>query len=220
MQSLLKNLFSFILALAFMAGLYNSRFWLQAHENKSDLPKPEIPRVFAFDPQFLDIVSLGHRAVVHDFMEIWLLDKFLSSSYRFNEDETAEVLKYVEKQRPRMESTYLFLCFVFMEMQKAEYCERILSVGIDAFPNSWRLPMTGGFVEMKIFNRPLQAAKYYFLASSREKSPKFVASLAQKLIAEQTFSDTDYDESLKLIFGQDTESKFRQFFEQHSAKKR
>ncbi|MGE0172859.1 MAG: hypothetical protein AB7T49_08745 [Oligoflexales bacterium] len=218
MPSLLKNLILFILAALLCFGLYSSRKWLD-HENAA-FSAPKVPMILAFEPEFLDVVALGHKGLVHDVMEIWLLDKFQSSTYQFDENETLQVIQYLEKHKPRMESVYLFLCFVFLENGKAEYCERVILTGIDVFPESWRLPMTGGFIEMKVFNRPLQAAKYYFLASSKESSPKYVANLAEKLITDKAFSEGDFDQSLKIIFGEENESRFSQFMKQHSLQMR
>jgi hypothetical protein len=91
-------------------------------------------------------------------------------------------------------------CFVMMqEFNRPETCKRIILDGLSAIPNSWRLPMTQGYVQAFITKEPAQAASFFQMAASREQSPEWVKKVAIKLVRENKLAADDISKSLEII---------------------
>lgn len=160
------------------------------------------PPLAGLDPKILDTLMLGHSGLYDDFALIWA-NQFLADS-KLKESTTAEELATalfaIMKHQPKVEGLYIFSCFVLgLDFQRPEYCERISVEGLKVFPDSWRIPMTQGFIASFIMKDDLKAAAFYQLAASRPKSPEYVGKLAARLTARGFADGQDLNETIQLM---------------------
>ena len=71
--------------------------------------------------------------------------------------------------------------------------------GLKALPQSWRIPMTQGFIAYFEQKDNIKAAAYYQLAASRPNSPPYVASLAAKLAKRGFANGQDLNETIDML---------------------
>jgi hypothetical protein len=150
----------------------------------------------------LRIVTLGHKGLYDDFATIWAI-QFLADPDLKSKSTASEVyaaLLPIANNRPRLESFYMMGCFVLaLDFKEPGYCETLSIQGLKAFPTSWRIPMTQGFIATLIENNDLKAAAFYQLAASRENSPAYVAKLVTRL-AQRGFADgQDLNETADML---------------------
>jgi len=167
-----------------------------AYKLVNDPPLASVP------PKILDIIMLGHGALYDDFITIWAIQiladpqlKNLSSAENLY-DSLNSILKF----QPRIEGLYLLSCFVFaLDLRHPEYCEKISLEGLKVFPESWRIPMTQGFISAFEMKDDLKAAAYYQMAASRPNSPEYVGKLAARLTARGYADGQDLNESVQML---------------------
>jgi hypothetical protein len=150
----------------------------------------------------LNIMTLGHRGLYDDFATIWavqfLADKNLKAAA--TADEVYAALHSITRHKPHLESLYMLSCFVLaMDYKRPELCEKISIEGLQAFPESWRIPMMQGFIASYELNDPLKAAGFYHIAASRPTSPPYVAHLAEKLTKKGFSSGEDLNETADML---------------------
>jgi hypothetical protein len=155
----------------------------------STLPRP-----------IVNIATLGYKAVYDDFINLWLLQILTEKNKPQNPEELLNVINTVTSHKPPIETLYMLSCFVMMqEFNRPETCKRIILDGLSAIPNSWRLPMTQGYVQAFITKEPAQAASFFQMAASREQSPEWVKKVAIKLVRENKLAADDISKSLEII---------------------
>jgi hypothetical protein len=154
------------------------------------------------DPKILDTLMLGHGALYDDFAMIWsiqiLADPNLKSTT--TADELSDNLLTILKHQPKIEGIYLLACYVLgLDFQRGDLCDKISVQGLQAFPDSWRIPMTQGFMASFVAKDDLKAAAFYELAASRPKSPEYVGKLAKRLTARGYADGEDLTETVRLM---------------------
>jgi hypothetical protein len=150
----------------------------------------------------IDLITLGHRGLYDDFAMIWIIqflgDESLKS--KATADEVFTAIQSFTQHQPKIEAIYLISCFVLsFDFNRPELCEPISVDGLKAFPDSWRIPMTQGFMSSFKLKDHMKAAVFYQIAASKPQSPPYVANLARRL-ADQGFANgQDLNETLDLL---------------------
>jgi len=160
------------------------------------------PPLASLGTKHIDLITLGHRGLYDDFMTVWAI-QFLADPH-LREKATAETVNesmtMITRHLPRTESLYLFSCFVLaFDYKRPEFCEEFSIKGLKAFPNSWRIPMTQGFIAFFEQKDDIKAAAYYQLAASRPNSPPYVARLADKLAKRGFANGQDLNETIDML---------------------
>jgi hypothetical protein len=175
------------------------------------------PPLSSLDRKIIDIVTLGQRALYDDFMNVWMIQILGDPAVKSeNADAIAKTVYQVTRLKPKVESMYMLPCFILgLDFNRPELCERMIIDGLAAFPESWRLPMTQGFMFAFKLNDPAKAAGFYSLAASRPQSPPYVGSLAKKLLNKESVSQEDVNTALELMFKVPGGSRFESFMMQN-----
>ncbi len=150
----------------------------------------------------INLVTLGHRGLYDDFATIWAIQFLADQSLtkKATAKEVNDAIRSITQHQPRLESLYLLSCYVMaLDFNSPENCEGISVDGLKAFPNSWRIPMTQGFVATYKMNDDLKAASFFELAASRPKSPAYVGRLAKKLSEKGSISGQDLNDTLDML---------------------
>lgn len=160
------------------------------------------PLLSSWSTRTIDVAMLGHRSLYDDFLAIWLVqllgDKDLKTYATV--EQTSKLISTVTRLQPKLESTYLLSCFVLaMDYNRPDLCEAVSLDGLKAFPHSWRIPMTQGFIAAFKLGDYAKAAAFYGIASSRPQSPLWVQSLAKKMANKGAESGQDLNETLNLL---------------------
>ncbi len=186
------NVLIFLLALS---SKQTEQFAIKSYELVSPPPLIELKA------EVVKLLTFGHLGLYHDFINIWALQFLVDPGLKQEEPEQVfKVVKRIASHRPKLESFYMISCFVLaLDLKRPEYCEPIIIEGLHAFPNSWRIPMTQGFIFGFELKDRAKASAFYHLAASREKSPPYVARLAKKLLSEEALDASDIEEAIELI---------------------
>jgi len=167
------------------------------------------PPLTQLDTRMLDILTLGHRSLYDDFLAVWMIQVLIDPRVRETkaEDLQAFVLN-VTRHKPRVESLYMLSCFVLAtDKRRADLCEPIVLDGLKAFPDSWRIPVTQGFIEAYVIKNLKSAALYYGIAASRSSAPPFLHKLTRNLVEKNELSPEELQETLdKTIEGNGPEA--------------
>ncbi len=148
----------------------------------------------------INIITLGHKAIYDDFINIWLLQTLLDERRGKDPEPMMGMIRSVIRHHPELETLYMLACFVMLQdFKKPEYCQEITLAGLKAFPKSWRLPMTQGYVEYFLLKQPAQAASFFMMASSRPDSPEYVQKTVKKLLNENNLTQDDLQKSLDIL---------------------
>ena len=198
---MLKHLIPFLLscvALGYSALIGHER----GPAERAAWDKTGAPPLSSWSNRVVNIVTFGHRGLYDDFITIWavqfLADKDLAKYAGV--DRVYASIKSVTRLHPKLESLYVLSCFVLsLDFNHSELCESISRDGLVAFPESWRIPMTQGFIESFKLKNDLQAAVYYGLASSRPSSPPWVADLAKRLAGRGAATGQDMEATLQML---------------------
>ncbi len=165
------------------------------------------------DHRLLSIITLGFRGVYDDFLSIWTI-QFLADERlkKFSTEEIFSAIKSTTRQRPKIESIYMLSCFVMaMDLNRPDLCKEIIIDGMNALPDSWRLPMTQGFMYAYKLNDLPNAAVFYALAASRPGSPVFLQKLVKHMAEQNELSVEDMQSSLSTLFDSKSGSKVGNF---------
>lgn len=175
-----------------------------------------IPPLTELSPTVIPIVTLNQQAIFEDVIHLWLMQALLHPDAPRHAEKLAAVIDATLKHRPKIESLYMLACFVALkDLDRPRLCQNITLAGLEVFPDSWRLPMTQGFVHAFVLNEPLQAANFYLLASTRPKSPPYVANVARKLAERENVTEEDRRRSLELMIGGGQQERFHMFLERY-----
>lgn len=158
-----------------------------------DPTRVSAPPLSELSTNILNIVSLGKRPLIDDFMHLWMLQYLGSEDLsHYDSTEITRAIKQVTKHQIRIESFYMLSCIVqFKAFKTPENCEDIIISGLKAFPRSWRLPMMQGYVFALELERPARAAFYFSIAASRPNSPAYVERVAKKLLDKNELTEKE-----------------------------
>ena len=195
-----RSIFWPLLVSLFFIGLLlkSAPHRVETLKNSYDILSP--PPLSNLSSNMINIMSLGHKAIYDDFINIWLLQALLDDRRGNNPERMMQSIRSVIKHLPKLETLYMLSCFtMFQDLKKPEACQEIMLAGLKAFPTSWRLPMTQGYVEYFLLRHPAQAASFFMMAASRPDSPPYVQKTVQKLLRENTLTPADLQRSLEII---------------------
>jgi hypothetical protein len=167
----------------------------------------------SIDSRILRIITLGFRGVYDDFLSIWTI-QFLADERlkNFTTDEVFSAIKSTARQRPKIESIYMLSCFVLaLDLNRPDLCKEIIIDGMNALPDSWRLPVTQGFIYAYKLNDIPNAAIFYSLAASRPGAPPYLQKLSTNMIEKNELSIEDMQTSLANMFDSPGGSKVGNF---------
>lgn len=177
----------------------------------------ELPPLALLDTRIIDVVTLGHRGVWDDFAGIWLLQILLHPELPQEDPQAVfKTIRGVTQHHPRLETLYMLSCFTLaFDLKRPDLCEPITLDGLKAFPDSWRIPVTQGFMAAFRLKDNKRAALYYGLAASRPKSPAFLTRYVQNLTRDQGLSITELQQTLDQLLGaHDNGSRLRELLNQ------
>ncbi len=160
----------------------------------------ESPPFSEISPEFLDVVTLGHRGVVDDALLVYTLNYLVDERIKvIPPDQLFRALKSTTRLKPRIETIYMFGCLVMaLDVKRPELCEPLIVDGIGLFPDGWRLPLTLGTILYNNVKDEARAAVFYEMASTKPDSPHYAGRFAAKL---RDRSVIDPDEMGALIDG-------------------
>lgn len=219
-----SRLSGYLIVLVWLAALaafsFNVTFKLERFSDKQyKLLTP--PPLVQLKPAFVDLLMLGHTGIYHDFINIWGLQFLVDPAIKKESPEDVNaVIRLILGQQPQLESFYMIACFVMaFDLEKPQYCEPISVVGLKAFPQSWRIPMTQAFVSGFMMNDSTKASAFYHIAASRDQSPPYVAHVAQKLLDQAQLSDQEILGVERLLNEIPGGAKFSALFKQKTRRK-
>lgn len=204
--------FALLLLLA-AVGVGTTAAHLQAFDN----PVLERPPLYNLPPKVIDLVTLGHRGAYDDFVFLWLLQQIFSDPQHPlpSAEEVERKIGMVLPLEIPIEGLYLASCFVLgLTYHRPEGCLEIATHGLKALPLSWTIPMTQGYMYAFAQDQPAQGAFFYLYAARQPKAPKYLKSLAEKLVR-KTQSDADRTASLELLSSFPSNPEFRSLIQQH-----
>jgi hypothetical protein len=159
----------------------------------------------------IEILTLGHKNLYEDFINIWLLQTLVDNRKGSDAEAMMNMIRSVFRHHPKFETTYMLSCMVmYSEFNRPDYCQEIILSGLKAFPTSWRLPMTQGYVQYFHLKQPAQAASFFMMAASRPKSPAYVQNIVKKLLSSPELTADDLQKSLEIISSSESNPAFIQ----------
>jgi hypothetical protein len=182
----------------------------------------EPPPLTTLDPRLLSIITLGFRGAYDDLLSIWSIQFLVDDRVKtYPAEEVFKAIKNITRQRPKIESIYMLSCFtIALDLKRPEFCKEIIIDGMHALPNSWRLPMTQGFMYAYQMNDIPNAATFYSMAASRPDSPPFLHQLSVNMVQKNSISVEDIQTSLEKMFDAPGGSKVGSFLNDMMQKKR
>ncbi len=171
------------------------------------------PPFTSLDERLINVLTLGHRGLYDDVINIWLLQSLLDERAQARTaDEVFRSMRRVTDLHPKIESLYMLCCFVLaQDLKRPDLCEPISLAGLKALPDSWRIPVTQGFIAFYNLHDPQKAALYYGLAASRQDAPPFLGKLAKNLIEKNQISVPEMQQTLDGLLGGAQGSKFGKY---------
>jgi hypothetical protein len=150
------------------------------------------PALAEFRTEILGVMTLGHRNIWDDYAHIRTL-QFLAdpATQAVGGEVLSRAVMVVARHKPRIDTFYMLACFILLDMRRPELCEPLMIEGIAARPESWRLPLTQGFVSAFKMHDRAKAATYYALAASRPGAPPYIESVSRKLASEAGLDEAD-----------------------------
>ncbi len=156
----------------------------------------------SLNTNLINVITLGHRGLYDDFATIWTV-QFLAESNlasKSTADEVYAAIDSVTRHHPKFESLYIIGCFTMADVFKRfDRCEKISSDGMIAFPRSYQIPMVEGVLLMNELKDNLKAAAFFQLAAAAPGSPKYLNSVAEKLIKKGFLDGQELNDSLNLL---------------------
>ncbi len=175
---------------------------MRGPQERAKFDKLAPPPLSSWSDRTIHIAMLGHRGLYDDFVSIWLIQSLADENLKnyASAEQANKIITSVTRLEPKLESIYLLSCLVMaFDYERPDLCEEISLHGLKAFPHSWRIPMTQGFVAAFKLQNPAKASGYYALASSRPQSPSWVQSYAKKLAQKGQDAGQDLNETVMLL---------------------
>lgn len=197
-----KLVSKFGIALLLMSLLGTSSLYLRKNKQQQEIPSLA-PPLSDLPRDLIKILTLGHDRLYDDFIYIWLI-QFLIPEKNTPLEPAPIVLRRTQntlRLLPPIEYLYLLSCYIqAFQFKQPQVCKEILLKGMAAVPESWRIPMTLGYIYAFNLKDLSTGGHYYMVSSQQEGSPAYFASLGQKLINGDPVSIKDLQDSLKKIF--------------------
>lgn len=192
------------------------------HERKVvSSPVLSTPPLANLTPEFIDILSLGHRGLYDDFIEIWLAQIFANKKILDEPPEKIRgFLEHVFRLLPKTEMIYLLSSsFLELRMQRPSYAIPILKKGMEALPDSWRISASLGYIYAFRLNDRGQGAPYMYYAAGRPGAPAFLKSFSMKLASDSPISREEFERALQFIIeiSPGKQHIYRQIFQQEKS---
>lgn len=160
----------------------------------------DVPPLANLDSRLINILTLGHKHIYDDFINIWLLQTLTETDKPNEPDKMLNAIRSVIQHRPAHESLYMLSCYVMVQdFKRPESCQEIIMAGLDVFPESWRLPIQQGYVHAYLTDKPAQAASFFMMAASRKNAPEWLKQVVQRLLQRDHLNPEDLRESLNTI---------------------
>lgn len=215
----MRSQFKYLVLPGLALALFGTLLWVGYPQRVQDLHRnyriAEAPPMAQISPPFIGVLTLGHKNIYDDFINIWLLQSLLDTRKAADPEELMSSIRSVIRHVPRLESIYLLSCFtMYLDYKKPEYCQEIILAGLKAFPESWRLPMTQAYVHYFLLKEPAQAASFFMMAASRPQSPDYVKRLVKKLLAENELNAEDVKRSMEIMAGDKSGGPFLRMLEE------
>ncbi len=194
-----------ILLPALVLGVTGWMAWHSAERIKPfQLATPKTldpPPLVQLDPRMIDIVTLGHRGLYDDFINIWAIQILMDEAVRRESpDAVARTIRQITRNKPKLETLYMLSCFVLaIDFQRPDLCLPISLDGMAAFPDGWKIPVTQGAVFAFKMNRPAESVPFFLIASRKAGAPAYMGSLAKKLAAKGGVSLTRGSEDIEFL---------------------
>ena len=174
------------------------------------------PPLSGLSSKYVALFTFGHKDLYDDISLLWMLQAVLDVKSTAEPEAVMTYIRSVLHPRPHVETMYMLACFIMNEdFKRPDLCEEIIMAGLETFPDSWRLPMTQGYIFAASLKQPAQAARFYHIAASRPNSPEYVGELAAKLVGEYELTEDDIKKSLGLMFSSPQGEGFAEFLSRH-----
>lgn len=185
--------------------------------SQRDFQLLDAPPLTSLDPRVVNILTLGFHGLYDDFVDIWLLQQLMDKRLK---PEHAEALQRAvvktTKHLPKIESLYMLSCFIIgFDMNRPDLCEPFMLDGIKAIPDSWRIPMTEGFMLGFKQTDVRNAAVYLSIAGSRPGVPGHIKELAEHYAQNESMSPDDVKKAVNGLLGGET-SRLSHFLEERA----
>lgn len=138
-------------------------------------------------PAFLQMMTLGHQTLMADLLWLQLI-QYYGGTIEQNEKQT-HLFAYVDTLTsldPDFEDAYVFSSYLLAD--QPEQAMKILKKGIEAYPQSWRIPFQAGFIQYLKFKDYQSATQYFELSAQRPNAPdlpnRFAAQLYKRTDAD------------------------------------
>lgn len=162
----------------------------------------DTPPLVTLAPSAIKILFLGYDKIYQYFLDLWLVQALSEKPANPDGDQMMALVRSILRHRPPVETMYLISCFSMAKTyQRPEACEEIIKVGIELFPESFRLYMTQGFVYYFLMKDPARASVYYYLAAKLPHAPAYVIKVAQRLAGQSHVDDSEWQGVIDSIFG-------------------
>lgn len=158
------------------------------------------PPLVQLSPPLIQLMTLGHQRVYQDFIAIWLLQALMDEQIPKDSQKMMALIRSVLHHLPRFETSYMLSCIVMFEkFASPKHCQEISLLGLQAFPQSWRIPMLQGYVHTVLLGEPAQGAAFFKMAASRPDRPLWVQGLVDKLAAKKDMSQEDLNQGIEIL---------------------
>lgn len=189
----LIRLAAFTLWMGAIAILFVRSADMSAAAYKARAPKITPPPFAYIDPALIKIFTVGYKNVYDDLVQLWmvqsLVDDKLIESDKAGMDEAIQAALRV---KPEIEGFYLLSCFTYLKnLDMPRACENVINTGIKLFPESFKLPVTQGYIELFVLNDRKKAAGYYAMAASKPNAPAHIQKIVTRMIREGGMTDDD-----------------------------
>lgn len=214
MKKLLSVLIVICLVALSFTGLEKANRFFSDYAKAREQVVTDPPLVYV-QPNFIDVLFLGHGRVYQNFLAIWTAQILLNE--KLNVDEAEKLTAYIEKvskHKPLAVNTvYIGTCLVLMQsLKKPLYCRRVLEAGMEARPNSWQIPFILAFVEGFVLKNYERSSFFYYVASIKEDAPESVKGMVKKYLGKEAKpSDQELLESMDNFFRTEEGSRFVEF---------
>ena len=178
---------------------------LQLQKNRIQEARPSLaPPLSSIPKPLINMLMLGHIRLYEHFVYLWLIKYLIPDEGVPLEPAPILLRKSVNalKLLPPSEPLYLLACYVqAFRYKQAEVCQEILIKGMAAIPESWKIPMTLGYIWAFLIGDQQTGGHYYAVAAEVKGAPTFLESLAKKLKSKEQIPSKDIQKSFEQIFG-------------------
>lgn len=201
-----------VLALGYAYKAASNSSWQQLAPSPTKVPRPPLSRL---TPNFVKILTLGHKQVFDDFLLMWMIQlTTIEGVDKVRDKQLGKIFIDLLRYKPHLESFYLLGCYeLAMRAKLPKLCFPITETALQEFPESWRIPMMQAYIEGFVNKNKSQAAFFYSLAASRPESPEYVVNVAKKMLADESVTREEIEQTMKMIVDIPGSEKFSDFID-------